>query len=151
MWIANFISRHRSKTAGISIAFIVPALAVLGLALMSKYDAQMESMQQAQVALESHYSANPPNRVWDYQGVRISERKRLVVDVHVGVIPHATFIKTRNGRIRYSYMKLACPKAGAAVHNQLNGETIWINLHFHGDVLLEGACPKPTAGGMFTS
>ena len=53
MWIANFISRHRSKTAGISIAFIVPALAVLGLALMSKYDAQMESFVNQLAALDA--------------------------------------------------------------------------------------------------
>jgi len=148
--IVNFIRRNRRKLLGTSLALSVPALLLAGLFAVSQSNEKMDAMRVAAIALNDYYADNPPYGVWDFQGVRITDDERLMVDVHVAVTPHATFIETRNMRIRYSYLKLACPKAKANVHQWLKNQTVWINLHFHGKTLMEGACPRGK-GGFFTS
>jgi hypothetical protein len=81
----------------------------------------------------------------------VVEDKRIVVDVHVAVVPHATVIESRNNRTRYSYMKLACPGNDAIVANWTDDVRVWVNLHFHGKTLIEAACPKGQQGTLYTS
>ena len=71
--------------------------------------------------------------------------------MHVAVVPHATVIESRNNRIRFSYMKLACPSGDPVVEKWITETKVWINLHFHGKTLIEAACPKPTDTKLFSS
>ena len=151
MLINKFFRRHRRKILGIAFVMLAPGLLIAGLFVMSSTDTVSRDLKVAAIAINDHYLDNPPYGVWRYDGVRITGENRLIVDVHVAVIPHATFIRTRNNRIRYSYLKLACPKAGANVHRYLVGTPIWINLKFHDETLLLGACPKSLKGGLYTS
>ena len=151
MWFKNFMSTHRRKLLGLAAVFVLPAMILGFLFIAANSGSEKQAMRVAAIALQDHYSENPPYGVWEFESVRISEDERLIVDVHVAVIPHATFIKTRNKRIRYSYLKLACPKADAPVHAFLQNQTVWINLRFHEETLLLGACPKTGADGYFTS
>lgn len=152
MWTTDFFfRRHRDKTFGVLVAVGLPAVGLLWLMQMTKSAPHDNSMDVAAIALHDHYTANPPYRVWDFDGVRITEDDRIVVDVHVAVIPHATFIETRNMRIRYSYLKLACPAKDAPVQKWLGDKKIWINLNFHGKTLMEAACPRDPRSRMFTN
>jgi len=149
MPIIDLIRRHRQKCIGVSIAVGIPVVFLAFMFQFSKPAAQEDLLSVAAIALHDHYSINPPYGVWAFDGVRITDDNRLVVDVHVAVIPHATFIETRNKRIRYSYMKLACPSAKADVQKWLGDVPVWINLNFHGKTLLEGTCPKNPKGKFF--
>jgi len=151
MSIVNFFQRHRRKILGTLFAFMAPGLLIGGMLVISKSGESPKAMKVAAIALNDYYSDNPPFGVWNYEGVRITEEEKLIVDVHVAVIPHATFIKTRNKRIKYSYLKLACPKNSPELHRYLEGQVVWINMHFHGETLLLGACPLSTKGAVYTS
>ncbi len=71
-----------------------------------------------------------------------------MVDVDVTKVPHAKIIRSRNKRIQYSYLKLACPPLDAPIRRALvDGSPLWINLHFEGATILEGACPSDTKNG----
>ena len=150
MWFSNFLRRHRRKTVGVSFAFALPALLLATMVHLSEPISHEDSLNVAAIALHDHYSANPPYGVWNFDGVRIDEG-RLVVDVNVSVIPHATFIETRNKRIRYSYLKLACPSAKADVQKWLDNKPVWIHLNFNGKTLIEGRCPRDPSAGVFAS
>ena len=152
MWITDFFfRRHRRKTFGVFMAVGLPAVALVWLMQIAKPISHDDSLNVAAIALHDHYTVNPPYGVWVFDGVRITEGDRIVVDVNVTVIPHATFIETRNKRIRYSYMKLACPAKDAPVQKWLEGKKIWVNLNFHGKTLMEAVCPKDPQGGIFAS
>jgi len=152
MLIADFIRRHRRKIFGIAMTMAVPAGLIAGLLVMATYSGPSnDALRTAAIALDAYYAENPPNGVWEYQGVRVVEGKRIVVDVHVAVVPHATVIESRNNRIRYSYMKLACPGNDAVVANWTDDVRVWVNLHFHGKTLIEAACPKGPQGNLYTS
>ena len=151
MKIIDFILRHKAKIRGIVIAAMVPAVFLGGLFIAASSGPDTDELRAAAIALDNFYSDNPPNGVWEYQGVRIVDNKRLVVDVHVAVVPHATVIESRNNRIRFSYMKLACPSGNPMVDKWLTDTKVWINLHFHGKTLIEAACPKPTGEALFSS
>ncbi len=151
MSIAKFLRRHRRKTLGVTFALALPAILLVVMAQLAKPVSHEDTLNVAAIALHDYYSVNPPYGVWTFNGVRITDDERLVVDVHVSVIPHATFIETRNKRIRYSYLKLACPAATANVHKWLDKIPVWINLNFHGKTLLEGACPRGSKSSIFAS
>ncbi len=151
MSIVDLILSHRRKIRGIAIAIAVPAMFLGGLLLAAKSGPDEESLRTAVIALDAFYSDNPPNGVWDYQGVRIVDGKRLVVDVHVSIVPHASVIASRNKRIRFSYMKLACPSGDPIVEKWIEKSRVWINLHFHGKTLIEAACPRNIQGNLYTS
>lgn len=151
MLIIDFLSRHRRKIRGIFIAMAIPAVFLGGIMLAAKSGPSEDTMRAAAIALDAFYNENPPNGIWEYQGVRIVDNKRLVIDVHVAVVPHATVIESRNERIRYSYMKLACPSSDPVVDKWIKETRVWINLHFHGKTLIEAACPKLSQGNFFTS
>lgn len=149
--ISDFFRRNRRKTLAVGFAFALPGLLLATLVHISEPVSHDDAMNVAAIALHDHYSANPPYGVWSFDGVRITDDERLVVDVHVTVIPHATFIETRNKRIRYSYMKLACPSGDAEVQKWLDDIPVWINLNFHGKTLIEGSCPRDPRSGIFAS
>ncbi|MEK9724245.1 MAG: hypothetical protein VW405_12305 [Rhodospirillaceae bacterium] len=152
MWIIDFLfRRHRAKTVGIGFAIGLPALMLAALFQMSEPISEQDMMKVAAIALHDHYSVNPPYGVWTFDGVRINEDERLVVDVNVSVIPHATFIETRNQRVRYSYLKLACPLADAGVNKWLDDIKVWINLTFHDKTLIEAPCPRDPKAGVYAS
>ncbi|MBT6093492.1 MAG: hypothetical protein HOH04_01330 [Rhodospirillaceae bacterium] len=151
MSIIDFYHRHRRKIIGLGFTMAIPAGLIAALMTMAITGPSEDAMRTAAIALDAYYSDNPPNGVWEYQGVRIVDDKRIVVDVHVSVVPHATVIESRNNRIRYSYMKLACPSANQMVENWTDDVLVWINLNFHGKTLIEGACPKQKQGALFVS
>lgn len=151
MGIVDFFYRHKAKIRGIVIAIMVPTVFLGGLFIAARNGPDADDLRTAAIALDNFYSENPPNGVWEYQGVRIVDNKRIVVDVHVAVVPHATVIESRNNRIRFSYMKLACPAGDPVVEKWITETKVWINLHFHGKTLIEAACPKPTDTKLFSS
>ena len=150
MSVVDFYYHHRRKLKGLALALSAPALLLVGLMGISTPDPSSETVRAAAIAVDNYYNDNPPNGVWQYQGVRIVDN-HLVIDVHVGIVPHATVIESRNKRIRYSYMKLACPAGDKIVEKWAEGTRIWINLNFHGKTLIEGKCPKGKQGGLYTS
>ena len=150
MSVVDFYYHHRRKLKGLALALSAPALLLVGLIGVSTPDTSVETLRTAAIALDNYYTDNPPNGVWQYKGVRIVD-SRLIIDVHVGIVPHATVIESRNKRIRYSYMKLACPTGDPIVDKWTEESRVWINLNFHGKTLIEGKCPKGKQGGLYTS
>ncbi len=118
-------------------------LVLIGAArLFSTSLAKADVMEVARAVLEEHVRRNPPNREWKMTATRISDDDNLEMDVEVVNYDQAQFILSRTGRIRHSYMKLACPDFGAEVYRQLpKNETIWIQLHYNGSPIVRGACP----------
>ncbi|MEK9752372.1 MAG: hypothetical protein VW338_04065 [Rhodospirillaceae bacterium] len=158
MRILDFIRRHKVKIRGIVITAMVPVVFLGALFLAARNGPDVDDLRAAAIALDNFYSDNPPNGVWEYQGVRVVDDKRIVVDdkrivvdVHVAVVPHATVIESRNNRIRLSYMKLAYPTGDPVVAKWITETKVWINLHFHGKTLIEAAYPKPTEDKLFSS
>jgi hypothetical protein len=151
MRILDFIRRHKVKIRGIVITAMVPVVFLGALFLAARNGPDVDDLRAAAIALDNFYSDNPPNGVWEYQGVPVVDDKRIVVDVHVAVVPHATVIESRNNRIRFSYMKLACPTGDPVVAKWITETKVWINLHFYGKTLIEAACPKPTEDKLFSS
>ncbi len=151
MSIVKFYHRHRRKIIGLALTLAIPAGLIAGLMTLAMPGPSENNMRTAAIALDAYYRDNPPNGVWEYQGVRIVDQKRVIVDVHVSVVPHATVIESRNNRIRYSYMKLACPSKNMVVDNWTSDVRVWVNLNFHGKTLIEAACPKQKQGNLFIS
>jgi len=151
MQIVDFFHNHSTKLRGVVLAVFVPLVFLGGLFLVAKSGPDTEALRTAAIALDNFYNENPPNGVWEYQGVRIVDDKRLVIDVHVAVVPHATVIESRNKRIRFSYMKLACPVGDPIVEEWTKQSRVWINLHFHGKTLIEAACPHIKKDSLFAS
>ena len=151
MQILELYRRHRRKMNGLVLAIVMSGGLIAGLMTAAYTGPSDDALRAAAIALDTYYNENPPNGVWRYEGVRIVDNKRLVIDVHVAVVPHATVIESRNKRIRYSYMKLACPHGDPIVERWLEETKLWINLNFHGKTLIEGACPREKQGTLFSS
>ena len=79
----------------------------------------------------------------------VTDDERVVIDVNVPVIQEADVIRTRNGRIKYSYLKLACPPVGAPILQHMDGQLLYVNLHYNGESFIEAACPKEGRAGFF--
>ena len=116
---------------------------LIGLArLIATEMPKSEVMEVARAVLEEHVRRNPPNRTWQMTATRVTDQNKLEMDVDIANFHQAKVIESRSGRVRHSYMKLACPELGATVYQQLpKGENIWIQLHYSGKPIVRGACP----------
>ncbi len=118
-------------------------LLMLGMARFLATDLPREDvLEVARAVLVEHMNRNPPNKTWVMTATRISGDHKLEMDVDVANFDQAEVIMSRSGRVRHSYMKLACPDLEADVYRLLPAqETIWIRLHYNGKSIVRGACP----------
>lgn len=133
----------RRRTVIILGILLTAPLVLIGLLrLMATDSSKAEVMEVARAVLEEHIGRNPPNRTWEMTGNRINEDGQLEMDVNVTSFHQAQVIQSRTGRVKYSYMKLACPALEAKVYDLLpKDETIWVQLHYNGTPIVRGACP----------
>jgi len=128
---------------GVMIALAVPVSLLIGIKLTEDILSDREILDLAAANFGNYLAENPLKIGWKMTAVRVTPELRLVVDVKVILRREAEVIKTRNSRIKYSYLKLACPPPDAEVFKTLPGdETLWIRLHHQGDTLVEAGCPK---------
>lgn len=135
-----WFTRRTQITIGIVVC--VP-LVLIGLArLFATEQPEDAQIEVARLVLEEYVRRNPPNGNWQMTATRISEEGKLEMDVDVLDYDDAQYILSRSGRVRNSYMKLACPPIEAHVYRELSsGETVWINLHYNSKPITKGACP----------
>jgi len=133
----------RRRTLLICTLIVGLPLALIGVARILATDIpKSDRMEVARAVLEEHVRRNPPNKEWTMTETRITDDLKLEMDVDVTNYDQAQVILSRSGRIRYSYMKLACPEPGSAVFGHLpERETVWINLHYNNRPIVTGACP----------
>ncbi|NQW01037.1 MAG: hypothetical protein HQ483_15130 [Rhodospirillales bacterium] len=135
-----FISRRIAVILVLVVGFPILLLAIARL--LSTDLPKAEVMEVARAVLEEHVRRNPPNGTWQMTATRVTDQDKLEMDVDVADYDKAKFIMSRTGRIRHSYMKLACPELEADVYRQLpKNETVWIQLHYNGEPIVSGACP----------
>ena len=133
---------NRRTLTAIGLIVGLPVI-LIGLArLMATEAPKSEVMEVARAVLEEHVRRIPPNKTWQMTATRVTEDNKLEMDVDIANYHQAKVIESRSGRVRYSYMKLACPDLDATVYQQLpKNETIWIQLHYNGNPIVRGACP----------
>ena len=131
---------------GIMIAVALPASLIIGVKLSEDTPSKREILNLAAANFGNYLTENPLRIGWKMTAIRVTQDLRLVVDVKVILRREAKVIKSRNSRIKYSYLKLACPPPDADVFRTLpGGETLWIRLHHQGDTLIEAGCPKDSS------
>ncbi len=133
------------------ITLMIPGAVLATLSFYAEDMSQEDALEVAAVAVKNYIDENPPRQGWQATKVYINSDMNLVVDVHVPRFDHAEVIRTRSQRVRFSYLKLACPPENAWVYEWLQGkERIWINLHHHGKSLMLAACPSSSQSGFFS-
>jgi len=148
MWITDLIHSKRWFIVSLLVALLVPAGVLAGLSFFAKDMSKNDMLEVASVAVKNYIDENPPREGWRATKVYIGKGQNIVVDVHVPIFEQAEIIKSRNDRIKYSYLKLACPPQGAWVYDWLGDDSqIWINLNHHGKTLFEAPCPASLKKG----
>lgn len=146
MWIIDKIRAKRWFFTSLLITLLVPGTILATMNYFAEEMSDAEALQVAAVAVKNYVDENPPREGWKATKIYIDESKAVVVDVQVPRFDHAQVIRSRSERIRYSYLKLACPPGDAWVYEWLNGEDrIWINLHHHGKTIYKAPCPSNKA------
>ncbi len=140
---------NRRAPWGLAAALLLPLVFLAVASLFVDDGSEDKALAAAATSVKAYYADNPPNGLWVATGVRVTDDKRVMVDVDVTKAKHANVIRSRNKRIQYSYLKLACPPSEAPISRVLvEGSALWINLHFEGATILEGACPSDTESGL---
>jgi hypothetical protein len=125
------------------LAAAIPTALMVAPKLWTETLSDRQIIELAAANFGNHLAENPLRTGWKLTSLRVTSDLRLVADVKVILRRHAEIIKSRNARIKYSYLKLACPPTDAAVFTTLLGEkTLWIRLYHQGDTLIEAGCPK---------
>jgi len=151
MLFKDLIASKKWFATSLLITLLVPGMALFALTQFTEEISQEDALEVAAVAVKNYVDENPPRQGWRATKIYIGQKKNLVVDIHVPRFDHAEVIRTRKERIKYSYLKLACPPQNAWVYDWLNGnDRIWINLHHHGETLLRAPCPGGKSGGFFS-
>lgn len=151
MWISDIISSKRWFITSLLITLMIPGAVLATLSFYAEDMSQEEALEVAAVAVKNYIDENPPRQGWKATNVYINGDMNLIVDVRVPRFDHAEVIRTRSERIKYSYLKLACPPEEAWVYEWLQGnDRIWINLHYNGTTLLEAPCPSAKSKGFFS-
>jgi len=141
-WIPRRVLRN------VSVIVLVPVSLLIGAAFMAQESTEPRELEIAALALAEDMQKSPPQGGWNVTGIRVNDKMRVEMDVEVAYHHQAEFIKTRSGRVKYSYLKLACPAPDAKVYRHLpKYEAVWIHLYFNNDLIVSGACPK--TGGPF--
>ncbi len=136
----------------LTTAILIPALVLLVLTRFAKELSETEALEVAAIAVKNYVDENPPRQGWRATDIQILPKRGVVVAVHVPIFEHAKVISRRNDRIKYSYMKLACPPRDAWVYDWLGEKNqIWINLHHHGETLIQAPCPASMRKGYLSS
>lgn len=127
----------------IASTIILIPLMLIGIArLMSTQVPKSEILKVARAVLIDHADTHPLSMGWQFVEARISDQDTLEMVVNVASIEQARVILSRRGRIRYSYMKRACPAPDANVYKVLpKNQTVWVRLQYHDTFIVSGACP----------
>lgn len=151
MWFTDLIQSKRWFMMSLLITFSVPAAVLATLTHFAEEMSQEDALEVAAVAVKNYVDENPPRQGWRATDIYIGQDMNLIVDISVPRYDHAQVIRTRTERIKYSYLKLACPPTDAWVYEWLHGnDRIWINLHHHGESLLLAPCPSDRKIGIFS-
>lgn len=143
MWLSDFIRAKRWFILSLVITLGVPSAVLATMAQFAREMSDQEALEVAAVAVKNYIDENPPRPGWRATKVYIDAKHSIIVDVHVPVFAHAQVIRERNERIRYSYMKLACPPPDAWVFDWLGEQNrLWINLNHHGETIIKAPCPS---------
>lgn len=151
MWLTDIIRARRWFVISLLVTLLVPCGVLAALSFFAKDMSEQESLEVAAVAVKNFIDENPPHQGWYATNIYVGDNKNIVIDIHVPRFEHAEIIRKRSERIKYSYLKLACPPGDAWVYEWLGGEDrIWINLHHHGTTLLFAPCPTNKSKGFLS-
>ncbi len=146
-WIGQLLFSSRWFLISLVAAVSIPGMALAVLTQFAVELSKEEQLEVAAIAVRNYIDENPPRLGWRSTGIQILPKKGVVVAVLVPNPTHARVIQERNDRIKFSYMKLACPPQDAWVYDWLgSNDRIYINLHHYGTTLVQAACPKPGRG-----
>jgi hypothetical protein len=123
---------------------IVSGVVLAGANFFAKDAVDEQTLKIAALALAEDMQNTPPRQSgWVVSKITISQQFRLEMDVEVAYAYQADFIRSRSGRVRYSYLKLACPPPEGKVYTVLGErENVWLRLNYNNEVLVSGLCPK---------
>jgi len=136
-WIPRRVLRN------VAVIILVPVSLLMAAVYLSREPAKPTDLKVAALALAQDIQNSPLKGGWTVSNIRVNDKMRVEMDVEVAYYHQAEVIKSRSGRVKYSYLKLACPAATASVYSHLKKlETVWIHLYFNHDLIVSGACPK---------
>lgn len=145
MWLSDLIRSKRWFILSLVVTLMVPGTILATMAHFAEDMSEEEALEVASIAVKNYIDENPPRQGWRATNIYIDGEKSIVVDVQVPQFEHAQIIRERSDRIKYSYLKLACPPTDAWVFDWLHGEDrIWVNLHHHGSTIYKAPCPSNT-------
>lgn len=148
MWLIDIIRAKRWFIVSLLVTLGIPSAVLATMAHFAEEMSDAEALEVAQVAVKNYIDENPPRPGWKATKVYVDDQGSVVVDVHVPNFAHARVIQERNERIRYSYMKLACPPEDAWVYEWLgHAHRLMINLNHHGETLIKAPCPSNLTKG----
>ena len=152
MWLKQMIIENRRFIFSFVLAIAIPGLAIFALGNFATVVSEEDSLEVAAVAVKNYIDENPLYNRWEATKIhKDHDEERVIVHVHVPKHKHAKVIKSRNKRIRYSYLKLACPGRDAWLYKWFDDtQELWVKLHHHGEELLTAPCPKPLADRFMT-
>ncbi len=132
----------------LAVIILLPGMLLLGALLMAEDQEDRNHMKVAALALAEDMQNAPPANGWTVTSIGLNENFHIEMNVEVSLAHQAEFIKTRHGRVQYSYLKLVCPSPEAKVYTLLpKFETVRVNLNFNNELIVTGVCPK--SGGLF--
>lgn len=148
MFISDLVQNKRWFVYSLIVTILVPGTIIATMAHFAEDMSEDDVLEVAAVAVKNYIDQNPPRQGWRATNTYVDDKKAVVVDVNVPQFSHAKVIKQRNDRIKYSYLKLACPPADAWVFDWLHGDDrIWINLHHQGETIIKAPCPGGKTSG----
>ena len=142
-------AEERRSILKFALSLLIPAVLLVAFGLWDKYAdhaaGAMDSghpLRAAAGKVDAYSRLNPPRGNWLAKGVRIVDDETLVLDVELPSLYQASVIASRRARVKYAYVKLACPPAEAG-HRELMtpGGRVRVALRYQGRLVAEGSCP----------
>jgi len=137
--------RKISRRVIINLAAIIslPCIFLAAIVFLSEEVNDKKELEIAALTLAEDMEKTPLKDGWTVTDIRATDIHRVEMDVEVALHYQAEFIKSRKGRIQYSYLKLACPHTDAKAYQIMSkAQSVWVRLLYNNELIVTGACPK---------
>jgi len=139
----TFPGVSRRVLRNVSLIILIPSLFLIGSLFFARDGSRNEDMQIAALVLAEDMHSVLLQNGWSINRVFVNDKQQVELDIDLAYSYQAEFIKSRNGRVQFSYVKLACPPPEAKVYSILpKFESVWVHLLYNKELIVKGACPK---------
>jgi len=118
---------------------------VLSFVVACDEDDRVMRATWAQEWLIQHFADNPLGHDWRVEGVGISDKQEIKIDIRVPDADEARKLKERSGMERLAILRLICPAKELRIWKILDSDQqIWTLIKGPaGDEVIAGSCKRP--------